>query len=331
MSYRILRMKGCIGWALLGLVVTLALPDRAFAQEAAEPAPSASESASPKMEEAKERFARGLKLYQEANYEAARVEFERAYALAPSWKLLYNVGYCYRQLNDYVAAIRALEKFLEEGREEIAAERRGEVTTTLADLRTRVASLEIVTNVAGATVAIDDVPVGQSPLQEPVTVNPGRRRVTAVVKGGQPVTQIVTVAGRESARVVLELAEQRPVAVEKKTNVAPYVAWGVTGLLVAGTAVTGVLALNAKSSQNDRLNELSNDPSGERQALNDAQDKTRTLSVVTDVLLVSSILAGGVAAYFTIKALGRETPKERRVNALNAGVGPSSFLFSGRF
>ena len=43
-----------------------------------------------KMEEARERFERGLQLFDEKNFEAARVELERAYDIAPTWKLLYK-------------------------------------------------------------------------------------------------------------------------------------------------------------------------------------------------------------------------------------------------
>src|SRR5262245_52890005 len=52
-------------------------------------------AASPeKMAEARQRFERGLALFEEKNFEAARVELERAYEIAPTWKLLYNIGLC---------------------------------------------------------------------------------------------------------------------------------------------------------------------------------------------------------------------------------------------
>ena len=228
---------------------------------AAQPAgPAGAESSPAKMDEAKERFTRGLKLYEDANYEAARVEFERAYALAPSWKLLYNIGYCYRQLNDYVAAVHALEKFLAEGGSEIGKDKVDEVNTTLTDLRSRIATIEVTTNVAGAIITIDDVPVGESPLKEPVLVNPGRRKVSASEKGGTPVTQVVTVAGREKAKVTLEITGPKTIVIEKKTDLVPYVAWGVTGALAVGAVVTGILAVNAESSQEEELKKLAPTP-----------------------------------------------------------------------
>jgi hypothetical protein len=305
------------------------------------------------MAEAKERFTRGLKLYGDGNYEGARVEFERAYGLAPSYKLLYNIGYCYRQLNDYVAAIRALERFLAEGAAEIPQERKYEVTNTLADLRTRIASIEVNvfeeksgqarSPVIGATVTIDDVPVGTTPLKEPIVVNPGRRKVSASEKGGSQVTQIVTVAGRETARVNLELSGPRTIVVERKErSLAPYIAWGVTGLLVAGTVVTGVLALSAKNEQEDLLKELGQTPRGTQQNLDDARTKTQTLGTVSDILLASSIVGAGVATFFTIKSLRSSSSSSSSSSAsaasekasrpsVRGGVGLGGLVLSGQF
>jgi hypothetical protein len=289
------------------------------------------------MEEAKERFTRGLKLYEDANYEAARVEFERAYALAPSWKLLYNVGYCYRQLNDYVAAIHSLNRFLTQGGSEIAQERRAEVEKTLVDLRPRIASIQVTTNVAGATIFVDDVPVGTSPLAEPVLVNPGRRKISASQKGGSTTTQVVTVAGREELKLRLEIEGPRTIVVEKHrtTNLVPYVAWGATAALAIGTAVTGVLSLGAKSDQQDLLDKPPSGNAKDRQAaLDDARSKTNTLAGVTDALLATTIVAGGVATYFTIKAISDSKSEKKEVGSspyVRAGLAGPGVGLSGQF
>src|SRR5687767_10382569 len=94
-----------------------------------------------KMEEARQRYQRGLQLFNEANYEAARVEFERAYQLAPSYKILYNIGLCYEQLGDYVQAQSTLQRYLEIGGAEISEERRSEVAKELAQIRPRIAKV----------------------------------------------------------------------------------------------------------------------------------------------------------------------------------------------
>ena len=57
------------------------------------------------IDEARQRRDRGLKLYEDGAWDAALSEFQRAYDLAPTYKLLYNLALAHRQLNDYAAAV----------------------------------------------------------------------------------------------------------------------------------------------------------------------------------------------------------------------------------
>jgi tetratricopeptide (TPR) repeat protein len=93
----------------------------------AEPATDPGTSRAALIDEARQRYQRGLQLFIEANYEAARVEFERDYQLAPSDKILYNIGLSYEQLGDYVQAQTTLKSYLEQGDTEIGEESRNEV------------------------------------------------------------------------------------------------------------------------------------------------------------------------------------------------------------
>src|SRR4026208_2260108 len=54
--------------------------------------PPSEEPRASKTDEARARYERGLKLYSDGAYDAARSEFERAYAIAPTYKVLYNIG-----------------------------------------------------------------------------------------------------------------------------------------------------------------------------------------------------------------------------------------------
>jgi hypothetical protein len=227
-------------------------------------APAASTSSDSKaapspeaMAEARARYKRGLELFNEdKNYEAAKVEFLRAYTLAPSNVILYNIGVCDAQLNDYVAAITTLQKYLQQGGSEVTAERRAEVEKLLADLRPRIGKLVVTANVDGATVQVDDVSVCEdrgvcvTPVPEAIPVNPGRRRVTVSRAGYIPQTRSVVVAGSETARLDFTLTPTTT-TVQKNVNLAPYVAWAVTGVLAVGAGVTGYLALSTSGDQKD--------------------------------------------------------------------------------
>ncbi len=94
---------------------------------------------------------------------AALVEFKRAYSLAPTWQVLFNIGQSYFQSHDYAGALVTLQRFVDEGKERIPDDRRALVDAEIADLANRVGHVSISSNLAGATVTIDDGRGGRDP------------------------------------------------------------------------------------------------------------------------------------------------------------------------
>jgi hypothetical protein len=139
-------------------------------------------------DEARAAFQEGLDAFGEGRYPAARAAFARAYALSPSWKLLYNLGQCEAALKEYGLSLTHFERYLSEGGDNVNAERRDEVLAEVERLRKMVGSLEV-TAPAGAVVLVDGIERGTAPL-------PGRIRVAASVEH-----ELVV---RKGARVLLE-------------------------------------------------------------------------------------------------------------------------------
>jgi hypothetical protein len=160
----------------------------------------------PPVQAAGEHFARGVRLYEEQDWRAALIEFERAVTLAPRFEVLYNVAQCHYQLQDYAGALRAFERYLTDGGGQIEADERARVETTIEDLRGRVAQVRVETNVSGAEITVDDVVVGTTPLSEALLVSEGRRRVAASKPGFVPFSRFVDLAGRDTTAVNLVLA-----------------------------------------------------------------------------------------------------------------------------
>jgi PEGA domain len=179
------------------IAITLACP---FA--AAQSAPTA---AGPS--EASGHFERGVTFYNEADYVAAVVEFKRAYALAPAWQVLFNVGQSDFQIHDYAGALVTLRQFLDEGQDRVPDDRRALVASELTDLANRVGHARITSNVAGAEVTMDDAAVGVTPLSQPVLVSVGVRKVTATYAGRAPIEREVPVAAAETVDVQLDFPE----------------------------------------------------------------------------------------------------------------------------
>ena len=193
--------------AVLSLAVA-ATP--AAAQPARAPAGSASNpgtASSPAAGEASAHFDRGVTFYDEGDYPAALVEFKRAYALAPAWQVLFNIGQSYFQSKNYAQALVTLKRFVDEGQDQIPGERRTLVETEISDLANRVGHARVHCNRSGATVTIDDVVVGVTPMTDALLVSVGVRKVAASLEGSPRIEREVPVSAGETVDVQLDYPE----------------------------------------------------------------------------------------------------------------------------
>jgi hypothetical protein len=273
-------------------------------------APALAEEPSDERQEAESRYKRALELFAEGSYDGALLELKRAYELAPTYRILYNIALVNVQLNDYASALDAFERYLAEGGDEVQKARRKEVETEIERLRPRVGFLTVVVAEEGSEVMVDDVSLGSSPLPEHVRVNAGRRKVT-VISGDYREDRVIELAGGDELEVTFEAPP--PVVDEAAPppppppppappppppeREVPWIAWGVTGALFAGAVTTGILALSAHSEQT----ELKESLGATRAKLDDADSKVQTWAIVTDVLTGATLAAAGVSLYLTLK------------------------------
>ncbi len=270
-------------------------------------------------DEASTHFQRGVELYSEADYRAALGEFRRAYELEPRFQVLYNIGMTEYQLLDYAAALQALERYLRDGGGEVPAAKRGEVERELGKLRSRVAKLEILSNVSGAQVTIDDAAVGTTPLPAPVLVSAGRRRVTVSAPGRTSASTMVDVVGGDTRKISVELqvsSDANPSSstqpssttpVEAPPRSIPWVGWILTGAFAVGTGVTGGLALSASSDLKTKIGTLG----VTQQEIDSAHSKTVALGIASDALLGATAVAAGLSLFFTLRTPSAETAHAR--------------------
>ena len=88
------------------------------------------------------RLQRGQEPYADRDFAGALSEFRKAYELAPSYRLLYDIGQVCYQMHDYVCAQQS---------------------------RARLGYLDLQVDVARAEVSVDDVLAGVAPLAQPIT------------------------------------------------------------------------------------------------------------------------------------------------------------------
>ncbi|HVJ14180.1 MAG TPA: hypothetical protein VM686_02010 [Polyangiaceae bacterium] len=291
---------------LLGLLLGAALPAPCFAQSSAE---------TPEVARARESFEHGLKLFESGQHRQALAEFQRAYSLAPSFRIFYNIGLVNVALGDAAAAIQAFQRYLREGADKVPAARREQVEHEIARLSQRAAALIVDVDTAEAAVMIDGKPAGKSPLEGRVWLNPGRYRVSVSSGSARREQDVELTAGAE--RVLrFELAKseapapavqpsEEPVAEQSESGSSvPWVAWGVTAALGVGAGVTGGLALSAKSDE-DELKKTEDVSKGE---LEDARDDVARWALVSDVFLAATVVSAGVSLYLTLSPGGDEKP-----------------------
>ncbi len=284
--------------------------------------------------EASEHFRRGVELYQERAFRGALAEFERAYEIAPDYRLRYNIAQTRLELQDYLGATQGYELYLQEGGEEIPSERREEVELALSAMRERVGRISVRVNRAGAEVFIDDVMVGKAPLPPTIPINVGQHRVLARGDDGAEVARVVQIAGGDVAEVELTLRAKEVAVVRdttpKDTGLSTrkkymFVTGSVGVAALIGATVVAVLA-NGKSDDLDKA--LDARPNDEDK-VESLRDSTRTLARTTDAL--GAVAIAGLGTAMVLWLVGEPEKEESSHAGLRLDVGPSTIMVRGRF
>jgi hypothetical protein len=293
-----------------------------------------------KLDEAKSHLQSGAALYDGNDFRGALVEFQRAYELAPSYKILFNIAQVEMELQDHAGAFKAYTRYVKEGGPDIPPARLAQVNAEIERLRGRVGFLAIQTS-AGAAVLVDDLQVGYAPLPEPVAVKAGRHRVTVEVPHREAVTRVFDVSGRQEVAAVLVFdtpviqpvaalpliaPTERPKDPPANSKVPVYVAWSVTGGLAIGA---GVLAVITRGDAN-RLAALRSSFPVTSDQLAAQRSKTMRNAVITDVLAGTAVASAGVALYLTLTRTGGGA-RPAKEKAVELHIAPTSVAIAGRF
>lgn len=297
--------------------------------------------------EASAHFRRGVELFQEQAHRAALVEFQRAYEIAPDYRLQYNIGQTKLLLQDYLGAAQSYDAYLTGGGAAIPPDRRTQVEAALAAMQERVGRLSIAVNRDGAEVFVDDQRVGHSPLPHAMLVNVGRHRVSARAPDGATEAQFVDVAGGDLAEASLTLAMPVVAAAPVVSNTpvestlstkrkAAIATWSVGAALLIGGAVTGGLTIKSDKD----LDALLDTPGVDQRQVSDERTSLDTLALTTDVLLGAGVAAVAVGTLLWLIDGGDASPDERSGEKQAVGssratlrwnVGLTSLGVQGRF
>lgn len=327
--------------ASLLLAPIVAFEGAAFAQPAGQT----------KEDEAYEHFKRGVAFYKDADFTAALVEFKRAYEIAPSYKVLYNLGQTSRELRDYATALNAFDQYLTEsgtdpGLDDKEKQKREKAEAYVKELRPKVAIVTIQVNVPGAEVLVDDVPIGETPLHKPVFMNAGRRKVTINKSGYNPNQRFVDVGGTDEKTVKIELVaigQPDPNGGKKGgsgtvkppepgLSPVPFVMLGLTGATGIATAILGARALSLHGDYEDELAKFP----GNATAIEDARSSSKDFALGADILggVTIAAAAATVVLFVALAPSSSEDPaKDEKAPEPKVGLSlsPGFMGLSGSF
>lgn len=192
------------------------------------------------------------------------------------------------------------------------------------------------------------MPLGKSPLADPVLVNAGQRRVAAS-RGAATAVRVVDVAGGDTTTVSLDLAGPKappppqPVArVTPPPSAAPppravaaphpggsklWIGITVTGVLAAGAVAMGIGAIAQKNDFDAKVAALGSTT----QQIDDARGRTRTFAAVADILTGAAVVSGVVTLIVAVVSGHGHEKAESQPQALRLGVGPGGVSLGGAF
>ncbi|HKE15543.1 MAG TPA: PEGA domain-containing protein [Kofleriaceae bacterium] len=250
-----------------------------------------------------------------ARYEAALTEYQAAYAAYPDPQINYPIAQAEQRMGRFLDALQHYQGLLADP-QGLSPELRSQIELHLGEVRKNLAALVLDIEPDGATILVDGEEKGESPMSQPLFLEPGQHSYEVTREGYQPDQGVMDLtAGKETRkrihleRVVAktprprrrderaarlrrerELQREREAAARRPNAVPLWIGVGVTGALVLGGTATGIGAVSKHSQYADE----SLGPGARESARTDG----KRLAVITDVLLGTALVGAGVTAYY---------------------------------
>src|SRR5690606_24113326 len=107
----------------------------------------------------RQRFDRGLALYEAGDYLGALAEFQRAHELTRHPLVLYNVALVHAKLGNALAAVEAIEALRAQGWSTLGEAQQARLDRTYNEQSARIGTISLITNVPDAVIQVDNVDV----------------------------------------------------------------------------------------------------------------------------------------------------------------------------
>jgi hypothetical protein len=147
-------------------------------------------------------------LYEDGDFAGALTKLESAYAASKDPRLLWNMAACEKALRHYASVIDRLERYLKEGAALIGEEERKATRELVDTVRGFVNELRLDVRPGGVDVLVDGARVATTPLDKPLWVDMGRRKLRFEKAGFVPYETEMELSGGSSVDLAVELAPE---------------------------------------------------------------------------------------------------------------------------
>jgi hypothetical protein len=127
---------------------------------------------------ARAEYEAGKILYADGDFAGAAMKFQRAYDESKDPRLLWNIAAAEKNLRHYVRVFTLVERYLAEANDGLSADDRVEAETLLSTVQGFIGEVTINVNEPGASISVDDQPLGTSPLSSSVKLEMGDRKIS---------------------------------------------------------------------------------------------------------------------------------------------------------
>lgn len=279
------------------------------AAPATSPAVPAKAGTSGISEDARTHFAAGVAHLQDPEgekVEDAYREFQKAYEISGSPKILGNLGFCAMRLERDGEAIEAYSRYLRDV-SNIDADERAQIVRDLQTLTVGVARLTITVDKPGVRITDVRTPTrgdritniyGPVDGKIDIGVRPGHHLITAKLADHDDATWEVDAfaASRDKTAFTMRprVVAPAPGPAPQGANIGPWIVMGIGGAMLASGTITGILALDKTNTIEAKC---ADDVCPRNFDLDGERSSAKTFVRVTDVLLIG----GGVV---TLAGLG---------------------------
>ncbi|MBK6520355.1 MAG: PEGA domain-containing protein [Polyangiaceae bacterium] len=155
-------------------------------------------------------------LFDDANFDAALVEYQRIYAESKNPRVLYNVGVCWKERKFYARAVEAWEKQLAE-KDKLPAAEVERARSSMEVVLPFVTTLDLTSNQSGAKLLIKDLEVGLTPLAAPVRVDVGPNKLVLEKPGFARAERTIEVLRDQPVKLTMNMIQADKTAPAKIT------------------------------------------------------------------------------------------------------------------